>query len=90
MSQEKDTAFDLFKKAPASPPMQNDLDLKTLVGLMIHSIEEANNVFLRVSKFSKNPVSLEFIEKLSKYMGSLSTIVESENKPSETPSRKSP
>jgi len=66
------------------------LDLKTLVGSMIVSIEEANKVLLRVSKFSKNPVSPEFIEKLSKYMGSLSSIVDSENKPSETPSSKSP
>jgi len=90
MSQDKETQFELFKKAPASHPMQSDLDLKTLVGSMIVSLEEVNQVLLRVSKFSKNPVMTTFSQKLSTYMESLSTIVESENKPSETPSSKSP
>jgi hypothetical protein len=90
MSQDNESQFELFKKAPASHPMQNDLDLKTLVGSMIVSLEEVNQVLLRVSKFSKNPVMTNFSQKLSTYMESLSTVVESENKPSGPSSTKSP
>lgn len=82
--------FELFKKAPARSALQENLDLKTLVGSMIKSIEEVNKVLLRVSKFSKTPALDAFSQKLNDYMQSLSTVIEPENKPTESPSSNTP